>query len=215
MSSQVRVCVCVSSAELTQPFFSSRLSERLPCQRHGWTGAFLSLSPTLSPPPSPSMADSLSHVSTDHRFVLQIPPCSPAKRESPSCHRHRQRDGPGTQIGRDTSREGGGGERSRGGAEKCTLSSLLYLTVFSLCRYPSERLGDAEWWARDAHWHRVCDTRWLMVKTFEEGYDLNSVIYVITLQYTSVTGVWSVTSFQSPVSFFSITSSPFWFKFKI
>lgn len=91
----------------------------------------------LSPPFGLSLSNSLccwvslsfSHVSTDQRIGLPSPPCSPTKRESPSCHHHCKRDGHGTQIGRDTLREGGGG----GGRGKKMYSLLSsYPTVLRL-----------------------------------------------------------------------------------
>ncbi len=184
------VCECVwaHSAQSALPFFTP--VGKTPLSKTWLNGCislshslslsyFLTLSPSHSTAVSLSLSLSLSllHVSTDHRFVLPSPPCCPAKRESPSRHHHRQRDGPGTQIGRDTPREGGGGGGAGGG--KCTRSScptpLSCLSLFFSLGRPTA----AEWWGRDVHWHRVCDTRWLMVKTFEERYDLNSVIYVI------------------------------------
>lgn len=93
---------------------------------------FLTLS--LSLPPLLILSVSASHVSTDHCFMLPSPPCSPAKRESPSRHHHCQRDGPRTQIGRDTQREGGEGRgrEEGGGGKKMYLLPSSYPTVLPL-----------------------------------------------------------------------------------
>lgn len=70
-----------------------------------------------------TLSVSASHVSTNHCSMLPSPPCSPAKRESHSRHHHCQRDGPRTQIGHDTQREGGE-ERGRG-REKNVLAPIF------------------------------------------------------------------------------------------
>lgn len=170
--------VCVSRAELTQPsqpFLSSRLSERLPCQRHGWMGACLFLSLSLHLPPLPILSLFLP---CEHRglcFVLPSPPRSPSKRESPSHHRHRER------RPRDTNRTWHperGLRWRRKNVFSPSLSSLPHCLV-SLCRLPSEGLrlqSGGEESGTDIEFVTLSDSWWRHLK---EEYDLNSVIYVI------------------------------------
>lgn len=169
----VCVCVCVwecvkgwaHSAQSALPFFTP--VGKTPLSKTWLNGCIaLSLSPafwlSLSLPPLLILSVSASHVSTNQCSMLPSPPCSPAKRESHSRHHHCQRDGPRTQIGRDTQREGGE-ERGRedGGKKKCTcshlptpLSCLFFLKTGSL-RLKSggeEARSDIEFVTRNDSW---------------------------------------------------------------
>lgn len=185
----VCVCMCVcqrlSSLSPVSPSFLHACRKDSPVKD---MAERVHLSLSLSPPcfltlsPSPSIAESLSlSLPCEHRPPLRATkssllssqarePLSP----SPSPERRPQ----------DTNRtwhpeRGWRWRRKRRRRRKMYSLRSSYPTVLSLCFFSLGRPTAAEWWGRDAHWHRVCDTRWLMVKTFEEGYDLNSVIYVI------------------------------------
>lgn len=170
--------VCVSRAELTQPsqpFLSSRLSERLPCQRHGWMGACLFLSLSASP----SIADSLAlSPMWAQRTLLR------ATKSSPFAIQAREPLAPSPSLERrprDTNRTWHperGLRWRRKNVLSPSLSSLPHCLV-SLCRLPSEGLrlqSGGEETGTDIEFVTLSDSWWRHLK---EGYDLNSVIYVI------------------------------------
>lgn len=166
---QKHVCVCVQGwahwAQSALPFFTP--VGKTPMSKT-WLNGCMSLSLSLSA--SPSIADSLAlspmwaqrtllRATKSSLFASQArEPLAP----SPSLER-RPRD---TNRTWHPEREGWGG-----GGKIYSLSAPLFLTPLP-CLSVSSSLGRptaAEWWGRDRHWHRVCDTQWLMVKTFERG----------------------------------------------
>lgn len=129
----VRVCLkgWAHSAQSALPFFTPVGKTLL---SKTWLNGCVSLSLNLPPLPILFLPLAVSHVSTNHCFMLPSPPCSPAKREplSPSLLPERRPQ--------DTNRtwhpKRGWRWMRRRGRKKCTRSYVLLHRLASLFLFP-------------------------------------------------------------------------------